>query len=186
MAKHYRRKSRKEIIRDRLILASLVLLISVCTAAFFKTRCCAVQDNAADGSAVSADITAMQDSISADVAAFKAAAALSSDLAAAALSADVPEKKEQEQEQKKTEAVSSKDVKVSSDDKKQQPAAALPPDVSADAEAVCSEPEDFAAEDVSVSAAEDPPAPPQAASVPARASMTRNEMIFFAFIPCLL
>ena len=184
MAKHYRRKSRKEIIRDRLILASLVLLISVCTAAFFKTRCCAVQDNAADGSAVSADITAMQDSISADVAAFKAAAALSSDLAAAALSADVPEKKEPEQ--KKTEAVSSKDVKVSSDDKKQQPAAALPPDVSADAEAVCSEPEDFAAEDVSVSAAEDPPAPPQAASVPARASMTRNEMIFFAFIPCLL
>ena len=126
MAKHYRRKSRKEIIRDRVILVSLVLLISVCTAAFFKTRCCAVQDNGADGSAVSADITAMHDSVSADVAAFKAAAALSSDLAAAALSADVSEKKEPEQ--KKTEAVSSKDVKVSSDDKKQQPAAAEPPE----------------------------------------------------------
>lgn len=107
-----------------MILASLVLLISVCVAAFVKTRCCAVQQNSGDEIAASADITAMRNSVSADVAAFKAAAALSSDIAAASANME-PVK---EPARNKEETASSKDVKVGSDDKKQQPVVEVPPE----------------------------------------------------------
>ena len=128
MAKHYRRKSRREIIRDRLIVTAFILFLSVCTAAFFMTKCCAIQEDAA-GAAVSEDMTAEQQSaVSSDV---------SPDVQAEAkdvLSSDaVSRSMDKDKVQKAAGTTVSKDIKNGSD-KKQTPVKALPPEKKYDGE----------------------------------------------------
>ena len=119
MAKHYRRKSRRETIRDRLILASLVLLLSLAAAVFFMTRCSAVQDNGTSEPVVSEDITERQPAASADAAALKAAAAVSQDSAPVSANKEIEQKPAQAEPQKEVKKVP---------EKKKQPAIPEPPE----------------------------------------------------------